>query len=418
MIIFYLLLWILPLVQHPIWSRRVGPLTVFETLGLLLVVCVLFRVASRRRLPRIFASWVARFFLLLYIIAFLSALAQPQWLTLANKPFINYTSTMFLFVLTISLIDTLTRLRRSILFLVGSYAWASLYLIREFQKGIATWAGYRAGWIVGDSNYFSTGAIFAIALAWCFMQQGHSRFERWYCLGCLIITVIGVTVCASRGGFLGLVAASILFAWRTNNRVRNLTGFIILLLALSIIFPVSPIHRWLHPSGAEQISEKSHWQSWDAGSRMIRAHPLVGIGLGRFKAEMPYFSDSDVSEYHVAHNMFLETAAELGIPAFLFLIVIFVSGFRELGCLRRSAQIPSIIRNAAAALQAALVGVAVSGLFVSVEYEKTTWVGFALISCLFPLAQSSRRRTMQQREFPFRSLAAAPELQWHHPTGA
>ncbi|MFZ0420459.1 MAG: O-antigen ligase family protein [Candidatus Sulfotelmatobacter sp.] len=407
MIVFYILLGVLPLVQHPTWSQKVGPFTVFESLGLLSMVCAVVRVASRRRLPPIFASWVTRCFLLLYIIALFSALTEPQWLTLANQPFINYTSTMFLFVLTISLIDTLTRLRWAILVLVGSYAWASLYLIREFQKGIAWSSGYRAGWIVGDSNYFSTGAIFAIVLTFCFMQRSRTRLERWYCWGCLIITLVGVTVCASRGGFLGLASASLLFVAWTKNRIRNLATLVILLIGLSIILPVSPLHRWLNPSGPESTSEESHWQSWQAGLRMIGAHPLAGVGLGRFKAEMPQFADSRVTEYHVAHNMFLEVAAELGIPAFLCLAAIFVSSFRELGRLRRSAQMLPIIRNAAAALQAAVVGVAVSGCFVSVEYEKTTWVGFALISCLFPLAQSSRRRAIRRQALPSGSLATA-----------
>jgi hypothetical protein len=36
------------------------------------------------------------------------------------------------------------------------------------------------------------------------------------------------------------------------------------------------------------------------------------------------------------------------------------------------------------------VGFAVAGSFVSAEYEKTSWMGFALMFCLTPLARSKK----------------------------
>jgi hypothetical protein len=47
-----------------------------------------------------------------------------------------------------------------------------------------------------------------------------------------------------------------------------------------------------------------------------------------------------------------------------------------------------LLRETAAALQAGLVGFSMAGSFVSAEYQKTSWMGFALMFCLLPLARS------------------------------
>ena len=120
---------------------------------------------------------------------------------------------------------------------------------------------------------------------------------------------------------------------------------------------------------------------------MIQAHPLIGIGLGNFKAAMPEYSEPGITEYHIAHNMFIEVGAELGIPALAFFLSVFVCTFQGLERVRRTAPL-LFIREVATALQSAVVGVGVAGCFVSAEYQKTTWVGFALVACLLPLARN------------------------------
>jgi len=127
---------------------------------------------------------------------------------------------------------------------------------------------------------------------------------------------------------------------------------------------------------------------------MIEAHPIAGVGLGNFKPLMPLYMSvtpgTGVDVDSMAHNMFIEVAAELGLPALLVFLAIFCFTYRTLGKLRRSPSTHSLIRETAAALQAGLVGFAVAGSFVSAEYEKTSWMGFALMFCLLPLARSQK----------------------------
>ena len=387
MIIFYLLIWILPLVEHDIWGMQIGPFTVFQYIGLLCLGLAAFRVLSKGQLPPLLGSWPTRLYFALFLIALVSSIVDAlPGTSFPSSPFQIYLSSTFIFVLSVALVDTLARLRWAILALIGSYAWASLYVIKEWRAGVAMDSGYRPGYIVGDANYFSTAAIYAIALAFYFMQGKRPRWIKLYCAGCLLLTLLGVMVCASRGGFLGLCAASVVLIWRSHHRIRNFALMVILLVPPLIILPNSPLQRFLHPSTVETGSETAHQEAWKAGGRMVMAHPFMGIGLGSFKPLEPKYADPGLPEYNMAHNMFVEVAAELGIPALLIFICVFVSSFFLLGRIRKTEKIPRLVYDAATALQAGLFGVVVAGCFVSAEYQKTTWMGLALVPCLLPLS--------------------------------
>ncbi len=199
--------------------------------------------------------------------------------------------------------------------LIGSYGFASLYVIREWQQGHSIYNNFRPGWIVGDSNYFATTAIFGIVLAFYFMQGKRPTWEKIYSGVCIGLTILASTFCASRGGFFGLAVASFFLVWHTKRRARNMTIITALVLPLSLALPVSPLHRFLNPSSSETGSTQNHLEAWMAGYNMIEAHPIAGIGLGNFKPLMPSYMvlppGMKPNVDTLAHNMFIEVAAGL-----------------------------------------------------------------------------------------------------------
>jgi O-antigen ligase len=403
-LIYYLLVWVLPLVEHPIWGQKIGPLTGFEYIGIAALLYALIHLAMRSRLPQFLISIQAGLIFALYLIVVISAVTKGDGLGLNDAPLINYTSSFCLIFITISVIDTSRRLRWTVLALIGSYGFASLYLIREWQQYHNIYANFRPGWVVGDSNYFSTTAIFAIALAFYFIQAKRKLWEKAYCVVCLLLTIFAVTLGASRGGFLGLIVATACLVWRSKRRVRNILIMSALVVPLSLALPISPLRRFLDPS-TDYGSTQFHLEAWKAGLHMVEAHPLVGVGLGNFKPLMPSYMSpgTNVDVDSVAHNMFVEVAAELGLPALVIFLAIFVVTYRNLGIVRRAKAIPIYTRETAGALQAGLLGFAVAGSFVSAEYQKTSWMGFALMFCLMPLARS--QKLARQPEAPVAVLA-------------
>jgi putative inorganic carbon (hco3(-)) transporter len=408
MFFYYWLVGILPLMDHPIWGLKIGPLTVFEYIGVACFVYACSHVVTRGILPSFQGAWEVLLVVLLYLIVLFSALVKGHGIGLGNGPFIIYTSSLLLVFISISIVDTLPRLRWTVLALIGSYGFGSLYVIREWQQGRNLSSNFRPkGWVVGDVNYFSTTAIFAFVLAFYFMHGKRPRWEKAYCIVCLLLIILAVTFGASRGGFFGLVAASLFLVWHTKRRVRNLVLMSALVLPLSLVLPMSPLHRFLKPS-EDYGSTQFHLEAWKAGLHMIEGHPIAGVGLGNFKPLMPLYMSvtpgTRVDMDTLAHNMFVEVAAELGLPALVIFLAMFWFTYGTLGKLRRSPSTHSLIRETAAALQAGLVGFSVAGCFVSAEYQKTSWMGFALMFCLLPLAKSQKLVKQVHREMPIAAV--------------
>ena len=114
---------------------------------------------------------------------------------------------------------------------------------------------------------------------------------------------------------------------------------------------------------------------------------------------MPKYSDPGEKVVSIAHNIFIEVAAELGIPALIVFVAFFIACVLGLGRVKKMAAAPEIVRGAAGALQAGVLGFCVAGCFVSAEYQKTTWMGLALVPCIIALSRSRETRQTQEEEF-------------------
>jgi O-antigen ligase len=137
---------------------------------------------------------------------------------------------------------------------------------------------------------------------------------------------------------------------------------------------------------------------WTVGWRMVEHDPWRGVGAGNFANSSIHFllrpgsikrTDFIVDTPKVAHNMYLEVLAELGIPGLaLFLAIL---GFSLL-CIVRAAR--SFKRSGDVTLEilsraifVALVGILASDFFGSREYSKQLWLLLSLGPAILAMAQ-------------------------------
>ena len=128
-------------------------------------------------------------------------LPMSHWLT--------YLSLLILFFITVVVVDSPERLRWVLLSASGSLALSSLYVLRDWQSYHALYNDYRPGYVVGDPNYFTVNVLLFLPTTFLMAQQRPPRWQRWFCLGCFIVTLFGVWVSASRGGFLGILVCGL-----------------------------------------------------------------------------------------------------------------------------------------------------------------------------------------------------------------
>ena len=375
MLLLYWLIFIMPLEEHPFWGMELfHTLTVPKLLGLLCVAAALMRMVITGRFPKLFHTPQAWCYGALLAIQLFSYAIQGGHLVSGVVAYSHVLSIAGLFLVVLTMVDSEPRIYRTFLVAIAGMGFASLYAIRQAQKYGSL--GYRPNAMFQDSNEYALLADLFIPLAILWMFSSRPAWERLLCFACFVSTLLGSTFAASRGGLLGLGAALLYLAYRSHSRMRNLLVVGMVLAPLLIYLPASALRRLQDPQYGDQTGQQARVIVWKAGLLMIRQHPLLGVGLSNFKPLVAAYEPEDEKVISLAHNTYIEVAAELGIPGLLAFLGVLVASYRSLEKSRRRAltlqakQLSSVILG----LQAGLISFLVSAFFITVWWEKLVWL--------------------------------------------
>jgi len=131
---------------------------------------------------------------------------------------------------------------------------------------------------------------------------------------------------------------------------------------------------------SQENSAQSRIEAWGQGLMMLKSKPVFGVGYGRF------------TEFHrkVAHNSFVQTAAELGLFGGLAFIAMYDTLFRILHRSRQAAAAltaPVLSPSWMSAMIASGAGMVVCGFFLSRQYVAVPFILLAMagsIDGLYP----------------------------------
>ena len=210
--------------------------------------------------------------------------------------------------------------------LVGAVALSNkaqgIGLVEETRVTI----GRDIGSVLGDPNDLALvllfPASFALALA---LGRNLPRWERL--LGWLGFGVVAAAVIAtqSRGGLLGIMAVSGVFAWRRIPSKSLLIGAGA--VAMAVLFAVADISERASGGAAEEGIDQSamgRLYAWEAAIGMALDHPLNGVGLANFYNNYYFYSPHWDGLNHAVHSTWFGVLAEtgfLGLAVFLALVV-------------------------------------------------------------------------------------------------
>lgn len=407
MIFFYLLITQMPLDQDPTWGTYLGAATAIKYLGFVCVLYAILHVATRGALPRYLATAQARVCMLFLLINSISYWTMGSTFSFHSSPFLIELSMVFLFFVVLSVVDTISHLRWTLLSAIAAMGWASLFIVRGWMKHPL----WRPGGATGDANYFALDACLVLPVAFLCVLRSKTLWERIFAFGCLALTIGSTFLGGSRGGMLGLAAAFIWLLWHSPRRLRNFSLLAILVIPPLLLSPFSPVRRLLHPAPSDATGERARLAAWNAGLRMIERHPIAGIGLGQFKPQMEFYAEPGIKKDSIAHNTYVEIAAETGIPNLLVFMTLLFVAYRSLTRTRRRASTtgPPLVQQAATGIQAGLVGFIVGAFFLSAEYMKLFWLWMFLsmaLPALLPVAAQGKGKSSRQLKS---SLQVGPE---------
>lgn len=311
---------------------------------------------------------------------------------------------MIIFVLMVNVITTRERLRSMMTLVVvcgtifavlaiKSYLAGDFTVIEKKDVGVV---GLRivgaVGGIFGNPNDLATSLdlLLPLAVALGLTTNGVKRF---FYFACAAILTGGVVVTFSRGGFLGLLAMAGVLLWKIGHRNRAVTAlaFAVMLGVLVLAAPTGYTGRItsMFNIGEDLTgSSQARRELLDRAVNVAVHHPIVGIGMGNFH----------IYSIHeqVAHNSYLEVAAELGLAGLMAYLLLILAPLRSLRKVERESATQDSKRTReihylSIAMQAMLIAYIVCSFFGSIQYQ---WFLY------YPVAYAIALRRMHAAESP------------------
>jgi putative inorganic carbon (hco3(-)) transporter len=194
------------------------------------------------------------------------------------------------------------------------------------------------------------------------------------CSACLIITY-------SRGAWISLFAVLAAFGFWHN---RKMFWLLLIVPLLVLLAHNGVLERVLSIANPTDTSSTLRLALWESTWSMISDHPLFGIGWGAYYLVYPnydFFILNGTKIFH-AHNMYLNIAAEIGIPAFcVFMLFLWRHAHLALKLCKKSGN-PYIVGLMLGSV-AAIFGLVVSGLtdytLFNIQMSMLFWLLNALI---------------------------------------
>lgn len=208
-------------------------------------------------------------------------------------------------------------------------------------------------------------------------MAGWRAVGRWRTVLALAgaLLAAGAAATFSRGGALALGCAA---GWLVVRRAVSMRAVAATVGGLAVIGLGAVV--FAGPVLDRALAEKSYIAAtnvdtrelrWQAAARMLADHPLLGVGPGGFRSEYAAASrNAEIDEQSpVAHNIYLEIGAELGLPGLAcFLGAVAMAFVATERVLRTGAELRPML-----AVQASLVAALVASTFLSEQYYLPIW---------------------------------------------
>ncbi len=180
------------------------------------------------------------------------------------------------------------------------------------QGANGVFARIQARSFLADPNDFGQMLIGLLPCLFFFWKKGSPPRNLLFVYLPAAVLLFGLYLTHSRGAMMAVLIVAI-FAGRKK------LGLVPSAIGAGLLFVGLTASGW---SGGREVSAASgsdRTDAWGAGLELLKAHPLFGVGLGRF------------SEYYTitAHNTLVVCAAELGLFGFFFWMLFLFTTLRD-----------------------------------------------------------------------------------------
>ncbi len=227
--------------------------------------------------------------------------------------------------------------------------------------------GGRVRWVgtMEDPNELSLVIGIALPFAFAFFDRRRSAWRLLLLALCGAAIGLCTYYTRSRGGQLVFLAVLGVYFVKKVGLARGIA------IGLALALPILLFGG--RSGGTAEASSTERLEVWWIGLHLFVGSPVLGVGSGLFC----------LHHYLTAHNSFILTAAELGLPGLIiWTSIMYVATKIPFQALRRGG-VPQVARTWSIALLAAMAGLLVGITFLSFAYKIVLWIYVGLTGVLY-----------------------------------
>ncbi len=294
--------------------------------------------------------------------------------------------TILIFIVLVNVLRTELRVKLLFWLVLAVSIYLSVNVIHDYQAGVfklglAEQNTQRvAGVIKGlfeNSNELALHLVTMIPISIALALEKKNPIRKIVFFGIALLMVSAVIITFSRGGFIGLIAVSLVLVRKLGrrNKTTALGALVLGIIFFIVVAPGSYSGRLatIFDSAADITGSSSQRTQVLKRSILVAIrYPIFGVGLGNFHHKS--FQELGT------HNAYTQVAAETGIAAMVCYIIFLAHPLRKLRMIERELfekNENSRFYYLSIGLQASLVGFMVASFFAAVAYQ---WYVYYLVA--------------------------------------
>jgi O-antigen ligase len=232
-----------------------------------------------------------------------------------------YSTIFVMFFITLGLMNSENAVKSVIAVVVAVTIYYTYWANNAYFSGL--WQLFESGRLAGpsgspyrDGNAFSILFVIGLPFILFGIYQVDKKWQKLLLIIAIPLIWHALVLCASRGAMLSAGVSTIVAALKIRSKAFNIVlvlGFVVFVIDQGGAVISRTVETVQRAESSQDAPINPRIVSWTVGLELIKKHPVLGVGPQRFlQASGFYFPGKS---RHVAHNTFLNFAANTGLIA-------------------------------------------------------------------------------------------------------
>ncbi len=336
------------------------------------------------KIKKIPFGYSAIFFIIPLIFSALTSFTKSQ----SIEKLIVYLVSFVILFLVVNLIDSKKKLYYLILAIIFASLLVSFYGLYQYKIGVTV----KESWVdrelnpdlrtrvystLENPNILAEYLLMTIPLTFGILWTSKKKTNKLFHLLAVGIQFLCLLLTFSRGGWLGIALAMIIFALFVDRRLIIL--YLVAGIALLVVSPEVIMTRIATIGNTQDTSTAYRFPLWMAAFDIIRDFWITGVGLGpmAFKAIYPQYMRLGIMAIHT-HNIYLQMFVETGVFGFIGFIAFIFNNVR-CNLITFVKGIDKRARTIAIAVLSSIVGLLLHGLVEYIFFDNKIIIMFWIL---------------------------------------